>query len=100
MNVAAILDALSAGELVVLRENLEEALAAFEEVRLDDTRLCGPIRILRAGDVLAVGEHPVNGELVLRPMADLASAEAFVRQRLETYERMWDGCGCRIDYYA
>jgi hypothetical protein len=22
-----------------------------------------------------------------------------VQRRLEQYERMWDGCGCRIDYY-
>ena len=23
----------------------------------------------------------------------------FVKGRLDTYERMWDGCGCRVSYY-
>jgi len=27
-------------------------------------------------------------------------ARAFIRDRLDTYDRMWDGCGCKIDYYA
>ena len=24
----------------------------------------------------------------------------FVAERMDQYERMWDGCGCRIDYYS
>ncbi len=31
---------------------------------------------------------------------DLEAARRFVEDRMETYERMWDGCGCRIDYHA
>jgi hypothetical protein len=36
---------------------------------------------------------------VIRRLADEAAAARFVADRLATYERMWDGCGCRIDYY-
>jgi len=26
-------------------------------------------------------------------------AEEFIKERLEIYNRMWDGCGCKVDYY-
>lgn len=26
-------------------------------------------------------------------------AEAFLQDRINRYERMWDGCGCGIRYY-
>jgi hypothetical protein len=95
-----LLSRLKAGEVVPLRgAEAESALAAFELVREEDARLFGPIRILRAGDDVLVAERPEPGELAFRRLAGLAEAEAFVRERLETYERMWDGCGCRIDYY-
>ena len=27
-----------------------------------------------------------------------SEARAFVEERLETYDRMWDGCGCKVHY--
>ncbi|UCC82757.1 MAG: hypothetical protein JSW46_17585 [Gemmatimonadota bacterium] len=38
-------------------------------------------------------------ERVLRRLSDAEEAGHFVKDRLEAYERMWDGCGCKIDYY-
>lgn len=28
------------------------------------------------------------------------AADAFVQKRMEEYERMWDGCGVKVDYYG
>ena len=28
------------------------------------------------------------------------TAERFVEDRLSDYERMWDGCGCKIEYHS
>ena len=39
-----------------------------------------------------------EADVVLRPLAEESVAE-FVAQRQATYDRMWDGCGCKIDYY-
>jgi len=99
MQIEELQSRLESGEVVRLSgTGATEALAGFELVHEEDTRLAGPIRILRAGNLVAVAERPEPGELVFRRMEHQAAAEAFIKDRLETYERMWDGCGCRIDY--
>lgn len=30
----------------------------------------------------------------------MAEARSFVDGRLETYDNMWNGCGCKVDYYG
>ena len=40
----------------------------------------------------------VEDEVLVRIRPDLEAAEEFVRRRLEIYERMWDGCGCKVNY--
>ena len=44
-------------------------------------------------------EQPEPGKRALRRLA-ADEVDDFVRDRLAIYERMWDGCGCRVDYYA
>jgi hypothetical protein len=64
--------------LQISAEDLQDVLGQSQLLYETETHLAGPIRIL---------------ELRTRLEAD-----RFVRERLETYERMWDGCGCKIDY--
>jgi hypothetical protein len=64
---------------------------SFDEVERHDTFI--------AGDVLVAVEEPMPGKRVIRRLDDESEARAFVRDRLDTYERMWDGCGCKVDYY-
>jgi len=52
----------------------------------------------RAG--LAAVERPGAGRRVVRPLPDEEAVRRFVADRLTAYERMWDGCGCKIDYYG
>lgn len=35
----------------------------------------------------------------LRLLGGPEEARAFVEKRLEEYERMWDGCGVKVEYY-
>jgi hypothetical protein len=81
-------------------EELGELLELAETVREVDTCLSGWIRILTIADNLIVQEQTPEGEVLVRRMASIEDAERFVEQRLIAYERMWDGCGCRIDYRA
>ncbi len=46
-----------------------------------------------------VQETTDKGKIVLRRFDSDGEAFRFVADRLDTYERMWDGCGCRIDYF-
>ena len=43
-------------------------------------------------------EEPTSRQRVLRRLAEDEVA-AFVKDRLDTYERMWDGCGCKVEYF-
>jgi len=67
-------------------------------LRDDDTCVAGRIRVLRVAGRVVVQEQTPDGEILLREAASEAEAARFVDDRLAVYERMWDGCGCRIDY--
>ena len=79
-------------------EALSELLEAAEVIRADDTCIAGWIRILRINDHFAVQEQTPDGELLVRRLISREAAERFIEDRLNDYERMWDGCGCTIDY--
>ena len=76
---------------------LAELLAAAETLREEDTSVQGTIRLLRLGDLILAQEQDARGVAVVRRLADLAAGERFLAERLATYDRMWDGCGCRVD---
>lgn len=80
-------------------EALPELLEAAEVIRADDTCVAGWIRILRIGGHFAVQEQTPDGEILVRRLISREAAERFVEDRLNDYERMWDGCGCKIDYH-
>ena len=80
-------------------EELAELLAAATIVREEDTCISGMMRILLLGDdTVLVQEETPRREALVRVRPSLEAAGDFVRQRLEIYERMWDGCGCKVDY--
>jgi len=79
-------------------DELTELLEDADVLREEDTCISGMIRILRLGDVTLVQEETPDREILLRIRPDRTSADEFVDRRLETYERMWDGCGCKVDY--
>ena len=47
-----------------------------------------------------VQEQTTNGEILVHEVGSEAAAQRVVDDRLATYERMWDGCGCKVDYRA
>lgn len=71
----------------------------FEVVERHPTFLAGELLVVRTGRTLFAVEAPSSAERVVRRLADEDAVRRFVRDRLDTYERMWDGCGCKVDYY-
>lgn len=72
----------------------------MEEVERHPTYVAGDLLILRVGGRLVAVEEPSGSERVVRLLADDEEARRFVRERMETYDRMFDGgCGCKVDYY-
>ena len=72
----------------------------FDVLESHETNIAGALVVVRAGDRPAAVEQPEDGTRVVRRLDDGDAVRAFVAERLADYERMWDGCGCRIDYYA
>jgi len=79
-------------------EELEALLAAARQLREEDTGMTGKIRLLEYQGRYLVQEFTDCGEVRLRRFDDRPGAERFIEERLETYDRMWDGCGCKVDY--
>ncbi|RKZ15768.1 hypothetical protein DRQ53_08155 [bacterium] len=101
MKTETILNQLASATVVELdADALPELLADSKLLSESDTHLAGLIRILALRDLLLVQEqHPESRKLLLRGFTAREEAESFVRERLETYERMWDGCGCKVEYF-
>jgi len=81
-------------------EEWERIADRFEVLESHDTKLAGMLLLVRDGRGLAVVERPGPGRRVVRRLDGEKEARAFIQERLETYDRMWDGCGCKIDYQA
>jgi hypothetical protein len=64
------------------------------------TGLRGDLWIVQTNAGLAAVEEPTPDQRVVRLLGSPDDASRFIADRLASYERMWDGCGCRIDYYS
>jgi len=85
---------------IILDENeLKTILDNCEIVRVEDTHLSDFIRVLNYENKLFVQETTFKQEILIRKMDSMKDVDSFVQERLDYYERKWDGCGCKIDYY-
>jgi len=80
-------------------KNLELLLSKCKVVEEKDTLISGKLRLLSFQNDLFIQEQSNKGELLLRFMKDKEEAKEFIDERMETYDKMWDGCGCRVHYY-
>jgi hypothetical protein len=85
---------------IIIEENeLQSFLNSCEILREVDTHLSDLIRVLKYNNHLFVQEITFKKEILIRRMNSIEEADNFVKERLDYYERKWDGCGCKIDYY-
>lgn len=101
MTAGRLLDRLASTPVLGIdASELAELLGQAQLLREVDTKIAGMLRIVRLADVVLLQEQTPKGELLLRRVTSLEQAEALMDNRLATYERMWDGCGCRVDYFG
>ena len=81
-------------------EEWESVAGDFEELERHATGVAGDLFIVDGPSGLAAVEQPTPGKRLVRALSSVDAAREFVLQRLAQYERMWDGCGCKIDYYG
>ena len=84
--------------LIISSEDLERIRGEAELLEEIDTRLNKTIRLFQYQGRLILQEYSFEGDIIVRPTESREMADAFVQSRLDTYERMWDGCGCKINF--
>jgi len=100
MNVEGIISSAKKKKYLMISESeLNELLLHSKMIIEEDTYISDKIRLFEFEDDLIIQEKTTKDEYLLRVMKTKKEAEEFIKQRLEIYNRMWDGCGCRIDYY-
>jgi len=85
--------------LAINENDLNELLTNSELIIEENTYLSDKIRLLKIKDDLILQEKTTNGEYLIRIIKTKIEAEELIKERLEIYEKMWDGCGCKVDYY-
>ena len=85
--------------LVISESELNQILSVAEIILEKDTHISDKIRLLKLDDDLIIQEKTTKDELLIRSIKSKKEAENFIEQRLEIYDKMWDGCGCKVDYY-
>ena len=91
--------ALNTNYLIIKEEELQAVLDNSELIRIEDTHLSDFIRLIKFDGILFIQELSLKSEIILRKINSLDDADKFIQERLDFYERKWDGCGCKIDYY-
>ena len=91
--------ALNSNFIIINEEELSLLLNNSEIIRTEDTHLSDFIRIIRYDNDVFIQEMTSKNEIILRKINSLEEANKFLQERLDFYERKWDGCGCKIDYY-
>lgn len=91
--------ALNSKYIIIEEHELHTVLKDAEILREEDTYLSDHIRLLKYNDILFIQEITFKKEVLLRKMDSMKDADSLIQERLDYYERKWDGCGCKIDYY-
>ena len=101
MSIQKIVDATKKKNYTIIKkEEVEELLSQSKVIIEKDTLISDKIRLLKFEKELLIQEKTTKDEFIIRLMKTKKEAEDFIKQRLEIYDRMWDGCGCRVEYYV
>jgi hypothetical protein len=83
----------------ISKEELAELLSQSKILIEKDTYISDKIRLLKIENELLIQEKTTKDELLIRSVKSEDEAEKLISGRLEIYEKMWDGCGCKVEYY-
>ncbi len=100
MNLDYIIKDLSTNSKIFLPFDELNNILSFSKIIFEQNTLISDfIRILAINDLIVVQEKTNKDEIILHNFKDETKARDFVTERLDIYERMWDGCGCKVNYY-
>lgn len=89
------------GALAVGADEVDALREESQKIREVDTRFNGVIEVFQTADgEYILAEQTLQRQPVIRKVGSPAQADELIRSRLEVYDRMWDGCGCTVDFFG
>lgn len=85
---------------VINEDDLNNLLSDSKIIIEKDTLISDKIRLLKFEDDFFIQEKSNKNEIIIRIVNSNSEGEIFINNRMETYDKMWDGCGCKIEYYS
>ena len=100
INEQEIMDNLKTNKKIFVPVKMLGDILSGADVQYEhNTLISDYIRIIKLDEKFVVQEKTDKNEIALHLFEDEKSARKFVDERLEIYEKMWDGCGCKVKYY-
>ena len=100
MNIESLIKKAKKNKYVIISQNqLNNLLSYSKLIQEKESQISGKIRLLKFNGELLIQEKTGKDELLIRLMKTKEEADYFIKERLEIYDKMWDGCGCKVDYY-
>ena len=100
VNQKNIIQDLSENKKVFLPVPELNKVLSFSEIKYEkNTLISDYIRIVKIEGKIVVQEKTDKNEIALHLFDNEEEAQKFVDERLDIYEKMWDGCGCKVKYY-
>jgi hypothetical protein len=100
MTIQELNDRLCQQEIITLKADEWAKLTVhFEELERHYTFVLEDLLILQGDVGLVAVDQPSNSTRIIRWLPSVEEKDRFVKDRLDAYERMWDGCGCKINYH-
>ena len=100
MNLEAIISSVKKKKYLIISEvELNELLSNSKLIIEENTYISDKIRLLKFKDELILQEKTTKDEYLVRLMKTEKEAAELIKNRLDIYNRMWDGCGCKVKYY-
>ena len=85
---------------IINEEDLNILLSESKIIIEKDTLISDKIRLLKFDEDFFIQEKSNKDELIIRLVNSKSEGESFINIRMETYDKMWDGCGCKVEYYS
>ncbi len=100
MFIQEILKKLDQTNVLQINEaDLKSLLNSTSIVREEDSVINDFIRILDMDGALIFQETDNRGNILIRKIENIERGNELLESRRKIYENMWNGCGCKIDYY-
>ena len=99
MNSIDIIEILKSKNVLQFRkDNCFQILKEIKPYKEIDTHFVGKIVLFEVENEFIAMEEDGKSNYYLRIVKSKEDFDAFVHDRLSIYDRMWDGCGCKVEY--